>query len=79
MMGLMNGRSVRPGASGNQNPSLPYQPNRGGITPMMVCGRPFKRSVRPTADGLASNSRIHNRWLNTTTGSASPLGGMSVG
>ena len=37
-IGAMNGRSVRVGDSGSQNPSLPYQPNRGGMTPTMVCG-----------------------------------------
>ena len=79
MIGLIQGRSVRVGDSGSQKPSLPYQPNRGGITPMIVCGRPFSRSVRPIADGLPSNSRSQSRWLNTTTGSASPSGRMSDG
>ena len=52
-IGLIHGTSVRVGDSGSQNPSLPYQPKRGGITPTIVCGRPFSRSVRPTADGTA--------------------------
>ena len=70
---------MRVGDSGSQNPSLPYQPNRGGITPTIVCGRPFSRSVRPMAEGLPSNSRSHSLWLSTTTGSAWPSGRMSVG
>ena len=78
-MGAIHGTSVRVGDSGSQNPSLPYQPKRGGITPTMVWGRPFSRSVRPTAEGLPSNKRSHSRWLNTTTGSASPSGRMSDG
>ena len=78
-MGLIPAISVRVGESGSQNPSLPYQPNRGGITPIIVCGRPFSRSVRPMAEGLPSNNRTHSRWLNTTTGSAWPSGRMSVG
>ena len=76
---LTQGTSVRIGDSGSQRPSLVHQPNRGGITPTIVCGRPFRRSVFPTAPGLPSNSRSHRRWLRTTTGSASPLARMSEG
>jgi hypothetical protein len=76
---MANGTSVRVGASGNQRPSLVNQPKRGGITPTMVCWRPLRRSVRPTAAGLPSNSRSHRRWLITTTGSASPPARMSDG
>ncbi len=79
MIAAMNCTSVRLGDNGSHTPSLPYQPNRGGMTPTMVWGLPFSRIVRPTADGSPSNSRSHSRWLRTTTGSAWPSGRMSVG
>ena len=79
MIAAIPGMSVRTGDSGSQNPSLPYHPNRGGMTPTMVRGTLFRRSVLPIAPGSPSNSRSHSLWLMTTTGSAWPSGRTSDG